>query len=252
MQKYKNSTKYSNLPDGMEIKNTTLHVKNKPVNPIYYGARRIEWNIFLTFQYRVDSYKKKENWDKRRKFYDNLMRDIAMNVKGLTNSSIVYLGVGEYKNEHMHTHILINLKDEHLYLTKKVQNEIYQRIDKKVVEIICRGKHPLELPPNIQEVINPSGALSYILKPDWMSMGSLDKEIFHTDMHQDVKSRKNRFIARCNYFFNKKNNNLFKSNTSKVNNFDENIKDYRYAGTNPFELHGEVQCKDRTLEETIF
>jgi hypothetical protein len=250
MQKYKNSTKYSNLPDGMEIKNTTLHVKNKPVNPIYYGARRIEWNIFLTFQYRVDSYKKKENWNKRRKFYDNLMRDIARNVKGLTNSSIVYLGVGEYKNEHMHTHILINLKDEHLYLTKKVQNEIYQRIDKKVVEIICRGKHPLELPPNIQEVINPSGALSYILKPDWMSMNGTDKEIFHTDMHEE-KPNKNRFLIRCEYFSKKTDRNILKSNTSGVNISDENFRDYRNARA-AFKLHREVQCEDRAVEKEVF
>ena len=127
MRKYTNITKYSNLPDGMEIKNSNLYVKDKPVNPIYYGTRYIEWNIFLTFHYRLKSYQKKNNLEERRKFYEKLMRDIARNVNGLTNSSIVYLGVGEYKNEHMHTHILINLKDEHLHLTKKVQNEIYQR-----------------------------------------------------------------------------------------------------------------------------
>jgi hypothetical protein len=230
----KQNTENYKPTDGVEIIGTKLYFNKKAVNPIFYGTIHIEWNIFLTFHYRLKSYQKKNNLEERRKFYENLMREVARNVTGLTNSSIVYLGVGEYKNEHMHTHILVNLKDEHLYLTKNVQNEIYQRIDKKVVEIICRGKHPLELPPNIQEVINPSGALSYILKPDWMSMGSLDKEIFHTDMHQDVKSRKNRFIARCNYFSNNKNNNSLKSNTSEVNILDENIKNYRYPKSDSF------------------
>ena len=42
------------------------------------------------------------------------------------------------------------------------------------------------------------------------------------------KVQKNRFIARCNYFSNKKNNNSSKSNTSEVNILDENIKNYRY------------------------
>ena len=251
MHKYTNTTKYSNLPDGMEIKNSNLYVKDKTVNPIYYGTRHIEWNIFLTFHYRLKSYQKKNNLEERRKFYENLMREIARNVDGLTNSSIVYLGVGEYKNEHMHTHILINLKDEHLHLTKKVQNEIYYRIDTKVVEIICRGKHPLALPPNIQEVINPSGALSYILKPDWMSMNGTDKEIFHTDIHEK-KPSKNRFLKRCEYFSNKMDRNILKSNTSGVNISNENIRDYRNARADSFKLHREVQCEDRAVEKEVF
>ncbi len=80
------NTKYSNLPDGMEIRNTDLYFKDNPVNPIYYGTRNIEWNIFLTFHYRLKSYQKKNNLEERRKFYETLMRDIARNVKGLTNS----------------------------------------------------------------------------------------------------------------------------------------------------------------------
>jgi hypothetical protein len=236
MQKYTNITKYSNLPDGMEIKNSNLYVKDKAVNPIYYGTRYIEWNIFLTFHYRLKSYQNKNNLEERRKFYEKLMSDIARNVNGLTNSSIVYLGVGEYKNEHMHTHILINLKDEHLHLTKKVQNEIYQRIDKKVVEIICRAKHPLDLPPNIQEVKTPSGALSYILKPDWMSMSGTDKEIFHTDMHGDIKSPKNKFIARCKHHNQKRISGIeMEYIWSKYS--DEKIKNNKNARTNSIYMH---------------
>ena len=246
------NNKYDTLPNGSEIKGTRLYYKNNLVNPLFYGCIHIEWNIFLTFHYRQLQYKKFQNSDKRRKFYEHLMRDLARNVSGLSNSSIVYLAVGEYKRNIMHSHILLNLKDEHLHLQEKVQEEIYYRVNKKVVEITGKTRNIFELPANIQEVISPAGALSYILKPDWMSMGNTDKEIFHTDMHQDVKSRKNRFIARCNYFSNKKNNNSLKSNTSEINILDENIKNHRNAKANPLELHGEVQCKDRTLEETIF
>ena len=248
----KQNTNCEILPEGLEIRNASLYYNGNIVNSLLYGTINIEWNIFLTFHYRQRQYQKRENSEKRRYFYQTLMRDIARKVEGLTNSSIVYMGVGEYKNEVMHTHILVSLKDEHIYLTKKVQEKIYSRIDKKVVEISNKRNHPIELPPNIQEVISPSGASSYILKPDWMSMGNTDKEIIHTDMHGDIESRKNRFIARCNYFSNKKNNNSLKSNTSEINILDENIKNYRNARANPLELYGEVQCKDTTVEKRIF
>ena len=254
MSKLNKNTEYTFLPKNTKIIDNTLHFNNNKVNPIFYGASAIKWNIFLTFHYNLRSFQRNDDTDKgfekRWNLFEGLIIEIARSIEGLSNSSIVYLGVGEYKNEQMHTHILINLKDEHLHLVKKVQEGIYERINQKIVYISTSDQYEFDLPPNIQKVRNSSNALSYILKPDWMSMGT-EKEIFYTDMNES-KPSKNRFLKRCEYFNKFKCQNQMKSNTSKVNNFDENIKDYRYAGTNPFELHGEVQCKDRTLEETIF
>lgn len=199
----KQYNEYKSLPNGLEIINNRLYYKKNLVNPIFYGAINIEWNIFLTFHYRQIQYQKIENSEKRRHFYEHLMRDIARNVSGLTNTSIVYLGVGECKRNIMHSHILLNVKDEHLHLTEKVKQEINCKIDRKVVEIFGRNSNIFELPKNIQEVVSPTGALSYILKPEWMKIGNTDKEIFHTDMHGDITSPKNKFVSRCNYFLKK-------------------------------------------------
>jgi hypothetical protein len=46
--------------------------------------------------------------------------------------------------------------------------------------------------------------------------------------------------------------NLLKSNTSEISILDENIKNHRNARANPNELHGEVQCQNRTVEKTFF
>ena len=194
----------NNDSEAITIKGGDLFYKGKKVNPIYYGTSDIPWNIFLTFHYTKDSYREYDNIDLRRKYFEALFREIARNVEGLSNSSIVYLGVGEYKYQSMHTHILINVKDEHLYLVKRIQEEIYNRIDKSIVILSQRKKKVLDFPLNIQEVISPTDALAYILKPEWLTMNNTDKEIFHTDMHGDIESSGNRFIARCQYHTNKK------------------------------------------------
>jgi hypothetical protein len=71
----------------------------------------------------------------------------------------------------------------------------------------------------------------------WQSEENTDKGIFHTEMHRNIESPKNRFIARCNYFSNKKNNNSLKGNTSEINILDENIKDIKNARTNSIYMH---------------
>jgi hypothetical protein len=204
MHKYNYNQNKKNELKSIKIKGNDLYYRGNKVNPIYYGTSDIPWNIFLTFHYRKDSYREYNNIDLRRKYFETLFRGIARNVNGLSNSSIVYLGVGEYKYKSMHTHILINVKDEHLYLVKRIQEEINNRIDKDIVVLSPRKKKVLDFPLNIQEVVSPSDALAYIMKPEWFAMDNSEKEIFHTDMHGDIESSGNRFIARCQYHTNKK------------------------------------------------
>jgi hypothetical protein len=205
MHKYNSIQHTNNELESFTIKVNDLYYKGKKVNPIYYGTSNIPWNIFLTFHYRKNTYKKYDNIDLRRKYFETFFRDIARNVNGLSNTSIVYLGVGEYKYNSMHTHILVNVKDEHLYLLKRIQEEIYNRIDKNIVILSPRKKKILDFPLNIQEVISPGDALAYILKPEWFTSDDTNKEIFHTDMHGDIESPRNKFIARCKYHNQKKN-----------------------------------------------
>lgn len=205
MHKYNSIQNTNNELESITIKGNDLYYKRKKVNPIYYGTSGIPWNLFLTFHYRKYSYREYDNIDLRRTFFETLFREIARNVNGLSNTSIVYLGVGEYKYKSMHTHILINVKDEHLYLVKRIQEEIYNRIDKDIVILSPRKKKILDFPLNIQEVISPTDALAYILKPEWFTIDNTDKEIFHTDMHGDIESPRNKFIARCKYHNQKKN-----------------------------------------------
>jgi len=205
MQKYNSIQNTNNELESITIKGNDLYYKRKKVNPIYYGTSGIPWNIFLTFHYTKYSYKEYYNIDLIINYFETFFIEIARNVYGLSNSSIVYLGVGEYKYKSMHTHILINVKDEHLYLVKRIQEEIYNRIDKDIVILSPRKKKVLDFPLNIQEVISPTDALAYILKPEWFTMDNTDKEIFHTDMHGDIESPRNKFIARCKYHNQKRN-----------------------------------------------
>jgi hypothetical protein len=247
------NAEYTFLPENTEIIDNNLYFINNKVNSFYYGTCDIEWNIFLTFHYHLKSFQINDDLDKgyerRWKFYKELMLEVGKNVEGLTNSSIVYLGVGEYKNDQMHTHILINLKNEHLHLINDVKDMIHYRINHKIVYIPNQELYTLDFPPNIQEVRNSSDALSYILKPDWMSMSTY-KEVFFTDMNEE-KPNKNRFLKRCEFFSKIKRQNQLKSNTSEVNILDENFKDNWNGRTSASLLHREVQCENRAVEKRI-